>query len=200
MADASISVDVIARLNDRSRQQVGQYLARHAEEVLQDRPRPRSVSLTDPDRRFKVRLEELEFFRAAHSRRPHLSASTGDRSKGTEWALSHWLTVAQSDDRFGRLAMHRAHWLDRVLPSWRVDDRAIEYEAQWRQPLVQLLVFIDVHRRHPVDRRRTADPDEVRLAHWLAAQRGALRDGTLDPERRFWLDRQVPGWLPADHA
>lgn len=204
MADAGIPVDVIARLNDTSPRYVGQYLARHAETVrggpaptplvLHDRPRPRPASLPDPDRRFRVRLEELEAFLAAHGRRPHLSADTGNRTTGSEWALSHWLTIARSDERHGRLAEHRARWLGRVLPSWRVDDRSIEFEAQWRQNLVQLLTFIDAHGRRPVDSPQAAEAGERQLADWLSAQRGALRAGSLDRERRFWLDRQVPGW------
>lgn len=203
MADAGIPVDVIAHLNDRSPRYVGEYLARHAETVrgglappplVLHGPRPRPASLSDPDRRFRARLEEFEAFLATHGRRPHLSSDTTGRSKGTEWALAHWLTIARSADRHGRLAEHRARWLDRVLPSWRVDDRSIEYEAQWRQNLVQLLVFIDVHGHHPVKRQRDSEPGERQLARWFSEQRQALRDGSLDPQHRFWLDRQVPGW------
>lgn len=202
MADAGIPVDVIARLNDRSPRYVNQYLSRHAEAVrggpapprlvLHDRPRPRPAS--HPDRRFRARLAELEAFLAANGRRPHISTDTMDRSKGTEWSLAHWLTTARSDDRHGRLAEHRARWLDRVLPSWRVDDRSIEYEAQWRQKLARLLIFIDTHGRLPVNSRGKTEPGENYLAEWLSDQRTDLHDGSLLPERRAWLDRQVPRW------
>lgn len=63
------------------------------------------------------------------------------------------MTTTRSNDRLGRLAEHRARWLDQMLPSWRVDDRSIEYEARWREKLVELLVFIDVHGRRPKDRQ-----------------------------------------------
>lgn len=204
MAEAGVPVEVIARLNDRSRQHVGRYLSRHAKAVrggptppplvLHDRPRPRPASLPDPDRRFRARLEELEAFLAAHGRRPHFSADSRDRSKGTEWSLAHWLTTNRSADRHGRLAEHRARWLDQVLPSWRVDDRSIEYEAHWRDILVQLLVFLDAYGRLPRNRGNGAKPGEIHLAGWLVDQRAGLSDGSLPPERRFWLDRQVPGW------
>lgn len=80
MADAGIPVDVIARLNDRSRRYVSEYLARHATQVrggtappplvLHDRPRPRPARRPDPDRRFRARLEELETFLDTHGRLP----------------------------------------------------------------------------------------------------------------------------------
>lgn len=204
MAQAGIPVEVIARLNDRSTRYVGEYLARNAPPapagtsppplVLHDQPRPRPANLPDPDRRFRVRLAELEAFLAANGRRPHISRDTVDRSRGTEWALAHWLTMARSNDRNGRLAEHRARWLDQVLPSWRVDDRSIAYEARWRQNLARLLLFIDTHGSLPVNRPRTAEPGEIHLAGWLSDQRTDLRDRRLLPERKVWLDRLVPRW------
>lgn len=201
MADRGVPLSVIARLNDVNPKYVRDYVTRRGEAlrggpapsplVLHDRPRPRPARLPDPDRRWRARLSEFEAFLATHQRRPHISRKATDRSMGTEWALSHWLTTQRAADRAGALAEHRARALDRVLPSWRMDDRAIEYEAQWRLRLVELVSFAALAGRYPQHRDR---PQHAGLVSWLAAQRLAARQGMLDQSREWWLDRQVPGW------
>lgn len=73
----------------------------------------------------------------------------------------------------------------------------------WRLKLVEVLRFRDVQGRLP-RRSKNANSDETVLASWIEGQRDRDRGGTLDPERAFWLDRQVPEWRStprqADHV
>ncbi|MFB9075397.1 helicase associated domain-containing protein [Citricoccus parietis] len=82
-----------------------------------------------------------------------------------------------------------------MLPSWRLDDRSIENESNWRLRLVELLRFLHDHGRFPQHTDMPGD-QEKSLAVWVYAQQSAYRAGTLEPERLQWLDRQVPRWRP----
>jgi hypothetical protein len=206
MSDKGIPATVIARLNDVDPAYVRSYVRVRGEalrggpapvrQLLHDRPRPRPAHRPDPDRRWRARLQELEAFLAEHQRRPHSPRNETDRGPGSEWALAHWLTSQRSEQRMGQLPMHRERGLDRVLPSWRLDDRTIENEAHWRLRLVELLRFLADHGRLP-KRAETPGDSENSLAVWLRVQQAAHRAGTLDPERARWLDRQAPGWKPS---
>ena len=83
--------------------------------------------------------------------------------------------------------------MDQVLPSWRIDDRTLATEAAWRLKLVDVLRFFKAQGRLP-RRSKSSSPDETGLASWIEGQRDRDRGGTLDPERSFWLDRQLEGW------
>lgn len=206
MADAGVPIVVISRLNEADPSYVRRYIRERGEALrggpaparlfLHDRPRPRPASLPDLDRRWRARLEELQRFLDVHQRRPHASEHDTNRGTGQEWALAHWLTMQRSEDRLGRLAEHRARRLDPTLPSWRIDDRTLADEAAWRLKLVEVLRFLNAHGRLP-RRSKSSSPDETVLASWIEGQRDRDRDGTLDPERAFWLDRQVPEWKDA---
>ncbi|GAA1681245.1 hypothetical protein GCM10010977_32340 [Citricoccus zhacaiensis] len=206
MADAGVPIAVIARLNEADPSYVRRYIRERGEALrggpaparlfLHDRPRPRPASMPDLDRRWRARLEELQRFLDTHQRRPHASEHDTKRCVGDEWSLAHWLTMQRSQDHLGRLAEHRARRLDQTLPSWRIDDRALAAEAAWRLKLVEVLRFLNAQGRLP-RRSKSASPDETVLASWIEGQRDRDRDGTLDPERAFWLDRQVPEWKDA---
>ncbi|QCU79682.1 hypothetical protein E7744_15305 (plasmid) [Citricoccus sp. SGAir0253] len=209
MADAGVPFEVIARLNNADPKYVRDYVRLRGEALrggpaparllVHDRPRPRPSRYADRDRRWRARLAQLEAFLTTHHRRPHAPESQTHRGPGSEWALAHWLTTQRSKDRAGQLLAHRANALDRVLPSWRVDDRAIENEAHWRLTLVEVLRFHQEHGRLPV-RSRGAGSREQALAGWLVNQRLDHRAGQLSPERAHWLERQLPGFLGLSSA
>ncbi|WMY80067.1 helicase associated domain-containing protein [Citricoccus sp. I39-566] len=203
MADAGIPFAIIARLNDIDAKYVRDYVRRRGEAIrggpapapvlVHDRPVPRPVGYADTDRRWRARLTQLEAFLAEHHRRPHSPRNETDRGPGSEWALAHWLTTQRSKHGAGRLLAHRMNALDRVLPSWRVDDRTIENEAKWRLTLVEVLRFHQERGRCPASSRVADSPERV-LADWLRNQRLGSQAGELGAERGAWLDRQVPCW------
>lgn len=205
MSDQGVPAAVIARLNDVSPDYVREYVRRRGEALrggpapvrlaLHDRPRPRPSNWPDPDRRWRARLEELDQFLRDHQRRPHARRSDDSRQTGSEWSLSHWLITQRSHHRAERLPLHRERGLDRVLPSWRLDDRSIENESHWRLRLVELLRFLHDQGRLPQHTDMPGDREKS-LAVWVYAQRSAYRAGTLEPGRLQWLDRQVPRWRP----
>ncbi|QCU77944.1 hypothetical protein E7744_06925 [Citricoccus sp. SGAir0253] len=203
MADAGVPFPVIARLNDTDAKYVRDYVRHRGEAIrggpapvplwVHDRPVPRPAGYADTDRRWRARLAQLEAFLAEHHRRPHSPRNETHRGPGSEWALAHWLTTQRSKHRAGRLLAHRVNALDRVLPSWRIDDRTIENEAKWRLTLVEVLRFHQEHGRLPVV-TRGAEPREQILAAWLRNQRVDYQAGQLPAERAHWLDGQLPGW------
>jgi hypothetical protein len=189
-ADQGIPATVIARRNDVDPAYVRTYVRVRGEalrggpapvrQLLHDRPRPRPAHRPDPDRRWRARLQELDRFLAGHQRRPHSPRNETDRGPGSEWALAHWLTTQRSEHRTGRLPVHRERGLDRVLPSWRLDDRMIENEARWRLRLAGLLRFLQDNGRLP---KRPGTPGDRgnSLAVWLGTQQAAHRAGALEP-------------------
>lgn len=126
MYQRGVRVDQIARANQRKSAYVLRYLvsvyerspelfeAKPRRVLVYDRPRPRPDTWPDLDRRFKVRLAELEAFLDEHGRRPYC----GDHST-PEGRLMHWLNVQRSHHHKGLLPGHRARWLTEALPDWR---------------------------------------------------------------------------------
>ncbi|MCY1159995.1 MAG: hypothetical protein MOP51_3020 [Citricoccus sp.] len=198
MYQRGVSVEQIARLNQREPAHVLQYLVgehgrapelyqnRPRRELVYDRPRPRPETWPDRDQRFKTMLARLEAFLSEHGRRPY----RGDFST-TEGRLAHWLKVQRSKDMSAALLGHRARWLTEVLPDWRTDTRSLHLEAQWRLTLAQIIAFRAEHGDLP---RRTTNPTEKFMGRWLHRQRDQSRHGTLEPDRRAALDAQLPGW------
>lgn len=197
MADRGVSIEKIARLNDRTPEYVREYIRRRGEAIrggpapisprLHDRPRPRPARLPDPDRRWRARLEELDTFLTAHQRRPRATRGDSDRRAGSEWSLAHWLTTQRSHDRKGSLAIHRARELDRVLPSWRVDSRSLEYESAWRLKLAEMVKFIELHGRKLAGVERLVWRRRACASGW--------RHSSERPVTGCWILRGVPGWI-----
>ncbi|GAA4777250.1 hypothetical protein [Citricoccus nitrophenolicus] len=139
-------------------------------------------------------LAELAAFLDEHRRRPNAGRHDIARGRGSEWALGHWLVVQRSDDRLGRLPGHRARALDKVLPSWRVDDRTLAGEVAWRLRLVGVLRFCQEHGRLPKHTDNKNPAGEPGFGMWLDPQPKNHRNGRLHPERAMWFDRQVGNW------
>lgn len=124
-------------------------------------------------------LERLRSWVAEHGTLPAYG------SEGAEGELHAWLTRQRQAVSAGRLSAQRAArlheaapgWLDALETKWQANARAVaEHLAQTgRLPMV----------------RSTA---ENKLARWVGTQRAALRAGTLESERRTWLDTNIPGW------
>jgi hypothetical protein len=103
---------------------------------------------------------------------------------GRESILSEWLKGQRRAAQKGRLDAAKMELLDRDIPGWR-----LSHEDRWKMQLGALALSM-----------RTGDPLDDSLRQWLLAQRRALADGTLKPERREALDRDVPGWQEnSDH-
>jgi hypothetical protein len=103
---------------------------------------------------------------------------------GREAILNVWLKDQRRAAQKGRLEATKMDLLDRDIPGWR-----LSHEDRWKIQLRALALSM-----------RTGDPLDENLRAWLLAQRRALADGTLKPERREALDRDVPGWQEnSDH-
>jgi hypothetical protein len=188
MAKAGVTPERIAGLHGLPVRKVRDYVGRVRREhpqlfvgavLVHDRPRPRPATWPDRDRRFKDRLAEYVAFVDEHGRRP--SASHQE-----EFSLAHWLITQRSKERHGRLLGHRRRWLDDALPSWRVDDRQIEYDARWTSCLAEVITFHVKHGRTPAQ----SEPG----GRWLSTQRQVHLAGHLREDRRRELDIHLPRW------
>jgi hypothetical protein len=121
-----------------------------------------------------------------HSEEPH------------ERVLFYWLRNQRSSLRNGLLLPERISKLNQALPGWsnaapggfRASSRG---QGRWNHRLEQLSKHWHRHGRNPVV-GSSGTPEERALGRWLAAQRYALKQGTLYPERVAQLDELVPGW------
>lgn len=103
---------------------------------------------------------------------------------GHEAVLHEWLRGQRRAAQQRRLDPDKMEKLDRDIPGWR-----LSHEDRWKLQLAALALSM-----------RTGDPLDENLRNWLLAQRRAEAEGTLKPERREALDRDVPGWQEdSDH-
>jgi len=136
MYQRGVRVDQIARANQRNSAYVLRYLvavygrtfelfeAKPRRVLVYDRPRPRPDTWPDLDRRFKVRLAELQAIFDEHGRSPHHGVHSTPEGR-----LTHWLNVQRSHDRKGILPRYRIRWLTEALPDWRTNARVQKYET-----------------------------------------------------------------------
>ncbi|WP_313816327.1 helicase associated domain-containing protein [Citricoccus sp.] len=188
-----ITPEKIAELNDQPVQKVRDYLGRIAHKYpemvegrlyLHDRPRPRPESVPDRDRRWKAAHARVLAFIEEHGRRPYRNSYDDP-----EGPLAQWLSTQRSEHNLGRLAVHRARWLNETIPGWQTDTRSLHYDAAWRLHLVDVVRLRTEHGRWP---RRGGS--EEPLGTWLDNQRTRHHAGVLPAERRRALDRDLPGW------
>ncbi|VXA91995.1 helicase associated domain-containing protein [Citricoccus sp. K5] len=188
-----ITPEKIAELNDHPVQKVRDYLGRithkYPEMVagrlyLHDQPRPRPTTVVDRDRRWKAAHARVMAFIEEHGRRPYRNSYDDP-----EGPLSQWLSTQRSEHKLGRLAVHRARWLDETIPGWKTDTRSLHHDAAWRLRLIDAVQFRREHDRWP----RSAGPEDP-LSDWIGHQRTRHRTGKLPTEQRRALDRDLPGW------
>lgn len=113
-----------------------------------------------------------------------------------ELPIGEWAVKQRTAHAAGVLPGERARRLDQ-LPEW-FWDRA---DAAWEDSYSVLRAFADAHHSVEESERapsvfaglKAASTDGRHLGVWLAAQRQAYRDGTLDPVRAELLEA-LPGW------
>ena len=116
----------------------------------------------------------------------------------SERVLFYWLRNQRSSLRNGVLLPERISKLNQALPGWSsvapggFRDSSIG-KSSWENRLEQLVDHWHRYGRNPV-MNPSGSPEEYALGKWLAAQRYALKKGTLRPDREAQLDRVVPGW------
>lgn len=122
-------------------------------------------------RRWVETCVQLEVYVAAHGALPTLaSTSEGDDSR----RLVQWLRYQRRNK--DRLSTYQRERLE-CLPGFSWEPR----EDAWLDSLHDVELFVREHRRRP--RRRSADPDEARLAIWFRNQCLHARQKSLSGER-----------------
>jgi hypothetical protein len=75
---------------------------------------------------------------------------------------------------------------------------SITADEAWRDAADEVAAFHRTHSRWP--RTAASDPVEKGLEAWLSTQGAQAGGGTnahlLTPDRRAYLDKVAPGWLP----
>lgn len=126
---------------------------------------------SDRCRRWVERCAQLEAYVAAHGALPTLaSSSEGDDSR----RLVEWMRYQRRNE--DRLSDYRRERLG-CVPGFSWDPR----EDAWHDALHDVEMFVREHRRRP--RRRSADPDEARLAIWFRNQGLLFKRGSISEER-----------------
>ncbi|WP_425459310.1 helicase associated domain-containing protein [Gryllotalpicola protaetiae] len=69
--------------------------------------------------------------------------------------------------------------------------------AEWEEQARCVVAFTEEHRASPT--RTPSDRQTFALGEWLKKQRVRAREGTLVPERRHWLNENLPGWEGATY-
>lgn len=119
-----------------------------------------------------------------------------------ERVLFYWLRNQRSSLRNGLLLPERISRLNQALPDWsNVAPGGFRTSSggrnSWTCRLEQLSQHWRRYGKNPTI-GSSGPPEERALGKWLAAQRYALKKGTLLPERMAHLDRLVPGWRRQD--
>lgn len=124
-------------------------------------------------------LERLRSWMAGNGALPSYGA------EGLEGELYAWLAKQRQAASSGRLSAQRASRLHEAAPEWQND-----LETKWQATARAVAAHVEEAGRLPMVRNIA----ENKLARWVGTQRAALRAGTLEHERRVWLDSNVPGW------
>ncbi|WP_146185012.1 helicase associated domain-containing protein [Agromyces badenianii] len=127
--------------------------------------------------------EALARYHRAHGRLPGLAEADAEPRR-----LALWLSRQRAAANAGSLPLERERWLRQHVPGWR-----IHHLSAWLTTAERVACFRGTHGRLPT-RRNSAPPLERELGVWLNNQRTAARSAQLAPERRHWLDEQLPGW------
>lgn len=140
-------------------------------------------------RHWHEKAEAVARFEAEHGRLPGALESDPDAR-----TLGLWLSRQRKAAKEGRLAPDRERWLRMRVPGWRSP-----YFNVWVTTAERVMRFRSDHGRLP-SRRTNGTPLERELGVWLNNQRCAARDERLSPERRRWLDEQIPEWFDPHFA
>lgn len=128
---------------------------------------------------WSAELERLRAWMAGNAVLPAYGA------EGLEGELYAWLAKQRLAAANGRLSAQRATRLHEVAPDWQN-----VLETKWQASARAVAAHLEQTGRLPMVR----SAEENKLARWVGTQRAALRAGALDPERRTWLDSNIPGW------
>lgn len=158
-------------------------------------PEPRRRSKPAPhSARTEERVAELERFCATHHRLPMIGATTAEEVSLAGW-LEHHRRRAVNPHPLVTEIVHAHHSIKKLSKQQRDQQRISELRA-----------FLTRHGRTP--RASSADPDEKRLAWWIAEQRrrksaalpllrALLREHGLETEAP---DLRIPGLVGSDAA
>lgn len=122
-------------------------------------------------RRWVETCAELEAYVAAHGALPTLTSTReGDDAR----RLVEWMRYQRRNEH--RLSDYQRERLE-CLPGFSWDPR----EDAWHDALHDVEMFVREHRHRP--RRRSADPEEARLAIWFRNQGLHSKRGSISEER-----------------
>ncbi|WP_139187296.1 helicase associated domain-containing protein [Pseudarthrobacter chlorophenolicus] len=107
--------------------------------------------------------------------------------------LKVWLKSQRRAAVAGNLAVERKSALDARAPGW--DRPAADAETLWLGRAEDLANYVDFAGRLPSSAGGTAE--SAGLYRWMNYQRSLAKAGKITTKRRKWLDKNVPGWLPA---
>lgn len=107
--------------------------------------------------------------------------------------LRVWLKSQRRAAATGVLTAERKSALDTRAPGW--DRPAADTEYVWLSRAEDLANYVDFAGRLPASIGGTAEA--TALYRWMNYQRSLARAGKITTKRRKWLDKNVPGWLPA---
>lgn len=124
-------------------------------------------------------------FYEREGRRPSQEAKNSEEKK-----LGKWLVRQRGALRNGTLRVDRRAWLDEHYPTWNKS-----FDNLWDRTARSATAFYEREGRHPSATSKNSN--EKALGQWLSRQRAALKDGTLRPDRRAWLDENYPTWANA---
>jgi hypothetical protein len=127
-------------------------------------------------------FEELQSYveREGHARVPSKYGKGGSK-------LGHWVVNQRVQGRSGRLSPNRVARLE-ALPGWVWSP----HEARWEEGFDGLQSFVarEGHARVPYSQT----DGELKLGHWVGAQRRAWKAHRLSPNRIAKLEA-LPGWV-----
>ncbi|WP_354215037.1 Helicase associated domain protein [Arthrobacter sp. UYCo732] len=110
--------------------------------------------------------------------------------------LKVWLKSQRRAAAAGNLSVDRKAALDTRAPGW--DRPSVDTEYLWLSRAEDLANYVDFAGRLPASTGGTADVSG--LYRWMNYQRSLARAGKITTKRRKWLDKNVPGWLPAQDS